>query len=130
MDGVFRAAALRRFGAGEIQALVAPRTLDEGVDVPEASLAVIVAGTRVKRQSVQRIGRVLRRTAEKREAKVLKIFVRGAADDPTLRSRDPFSSMMLASGRASIRLWPLDAGEIIDFILPAHQPGPTVLTRT
>ena len=53
-----RARTLAAFGSGNLQAIVSPHTLDEGIDVPDASLAIIVAGTRVKRQSIQRAGRV------------------------------------------------------------------------
>jgi len=55
-----RREALRRFGSGAVQCLVAVRTVDEGIDVPDAELCVIVGGTFSRRQRVQRIGRVLR----------------------------------------------------------------------
>ena len=40
--------------------LTAKRVLDEGLDVPEISTAIILASTTVERQWVQRRGRVLR----------------------------------------------------------------------
>ncbi|PZT91355.1 MAG: hypothetical protein DI630_29605, partial [Gordonia sp. (in: high G+C Gram-positive bacteria)] len=46
---------------GHAKALCAPRILDEGIDVPEADLAIVVSASRQSRQIVQRLGRVIRR---------------------------------------------------------------------
>ena len=61
-----RAAALERFNAGEANVLVSAQVLDEGLDVPEAEIAIIVGGSASTRRHVQRIGRVLRPGPEKR----------------------------------------------------------------
>jgi superfamily II DNA or RNA helicase len=55
-----RAELRRRFAAGDLQALVAIRCLDEGVDIPETERAFLLASTTNPRQYVQRRGRVLR----------------------------------------------------------------------
>jgi superfamily II DNA or RNA helicase len=46
---------------GVYPALVANQVLDEGVDVPEAKVAVVLGGTASTRQAKQRLGRILRR---------------------------------------------------------------------
>jgi superfamily II DNA or RNA helicase len=51
---------LSRFASGEYQALVAMKCLDEGVDVPPATSAVIMASSGNPREYIQRIGRVIR----------------------------------------------------------------------
>jgi superfamily II DNA or RNA helicase len=51
---------LRRFQTGEYKRVLTSRVLDEGVDVPDASIAVILSGSGSNRQFVQRLGRVLR----------------------------------------------------------------------
>ena len=61
-----RAAMLDRFRAGTATVLVSSQVLDEGLDVPEADIAVIVGGTASARRHVQRIGRVLRPRVGKR----------------------------------------------------------------
>lgn len=57
-----RRAILQDFDAGRIQALVAIRCLDEGVDVPSTKTAFILSSSTNPRQFVQRRGRVLRRS--------------------------------------------------------------------
>jgi superfamily II DNA or RNA helicase len=52
---------LQRFKQGEYRALVASRVLNEGVDVPEASVAIVLSGTGSTREYIQRLGRVLRK---------------------------------------------------------------------
>jgi superfamily II DNA or RNA helicase len=116
LDRETRRATLNRFERGQLSAIVAPRTLDEGIDVPDASLAIIVAGTRVKRQLIQRIGRVLRRSPDKPFARIVKLFVKGAADDPLSAGADAFSRALISSGRAKIAQWPSDAPEILVFV--------------
>jgi superfamily II DNA or RNA helicase len=37
-------------------ALVSARVLNEGIDVPDADVAIVVGGTRGEREHVQRIG--------------------------------------------------------------------------
>lgn len=55
-----RTELLARFSKGDYGALVAIRCLDEGVDVPAARQAIIMASTGNPRQFIQRRGRVLR----------------------------------------------------------------------
>ncbi len=52
---------LNRFAAGEYHAITCMRVLDEGVDVPQVSHAYLLASNTVKRQWIQRRGRILRR---------------------------------------------------------------------
>lgn len=65
---------LRLFRRGEIDVLVTCRALDEGINVPDASLAVIVASTASTRQRIQRLGRVLRPSPSKPHADIFTIF--------------------------------------------------------
>ena len=51
---------LQQFRAGTYRILVTSRVLNEGVDVPEASIAVVLSGTATEREHIQRLGRILR----------------------------------------------------------------------
>jgi superfamily II DNA or RNA helicase len=61
-----RERALKGFREGTLRALVSARVLNEGIDVPEADVAIIVGGTQGEREHVQRIGRLLRPSPGKR----------------------------------------------------------------
>lgn len=51
---------LEQFQSGVLQALLAKKVLDEGINIPEIRTAYILASTTVEREWVQRRGRVLR----------------------------------------------------------------------
>ncbi|HKV60217.1 MAG TPA: DEAD/DEAH box helicase family protein [Ktedonobacteraceae bacterium] len=55
-----RRAILERFRSGQYSKLVSGRVLNEGVDVPDCRVAIIVSGNSTKREYIQRLGRVLR----------------------------------------------------------------------
>jgi superfamily II DNA or RNA helicase len=57
-----RLAVLDGFARGDFPAIVANQVLDEGVDVPEAKIAVVIGGQASTRQAKQRLGRILRKT--------------------------------------------------------------------
>jgi len=57
---------LQKFKSGEYMVIVTSQVLDEGVDIPSASLGIILSGTGSPREYIQRLGRVLR----KQEGKV------------------------------------------------------------
>jgi superfamily II DNA or RNA helicase len=55
-----RTRALAGFRTGECPVLVSSQVLEEGFDVPDADLAIVVGGSASPRRHVQRVGRVLR----------------------------------------------------------------------
>ncbi len=52
---------VERFRAGDIRILITCRALDEGMDVPDVSVGIILSGTSLKRQRIQRMGRIIRK---------------------------------------------------------------------
>jgi superfamily II DNA or RNA helicase len=57
---------LTRFREGALRALVSSRVLNEGIDVPDAEVAIVVGGSLGQREHVQRVGRLLRPREGKR----------------------------------------------------------------
>ena len=55
-----RQEVLDRFRAGSLRALVSAQVLNEGIDVPDAEVGIVVAGRMGEREHVQRVGRLLR----------------------------------------------------------------------
>ena len=51
---------LERFRSGQYSKLVSGRVLNEGVDVPDANIALVISGNATSREYIQRLGRVLR----------------------------------------------------------------------
>jgi superfamily II DNA or RNA helicase len=61
-----RAEILARLNEGSYDAVVTSKVLNEGVDVPSANVAIVVSGSGSVREHVQRLGRILRKQADKR----------------------------------------------------------------
>jgi superfamily II DNA or RNA helicase len=72
----------------EYRAVVTSRVLNEGVDVPEAKIAIVLGGTSRPREYVQRLGRVLRKRGNK-EALLYEVVVRNTVDAGRSRRRRP-----------------------------------------
>jgi len=64
---------LTKFGNGKYKTIVTSQVLDEGVDVPDASVGIILGGTGSKREFIQRLGRLLRKK-ENKTAKLIEII--------------------------------------------------------
>jgi superfamily II DNA or RNA helicase len=62
---------LTRFKEGEYKAIVASHVLNEGVDVPDARVAIILSGTGSTREYVQRLGRILRKGSSESKLAIL-----------------------------------------------------------
>jgi superfamily II DNA or RNA helicase len=65
---------------------VTSKVLNEGVDVPSASVAIIVSGSGSVREHVQRLGRVLRKQGDKR-AVLYELVAGGTAETFTSERR-------------------------------------------
>ncbi len=65
-----REGILANFRIGLIDAMVAIKCLDEGIDVPACGTAYILASSRDPRQFIQRRGRILRRSPGKESATI------------------------------------------------------------
>ena len=78
------------FSNGTVEAIVAPRLLDEGIDVPEADFAVILASSRTQRQMIQRMGRIIRPKSDGRVARFAITYILDTSEDPALGAHEAF----------------------------------------
>jgi superfamily II DNA or RNA helicase len=76
IDRAEREQALAAFRSGELRVLVSAQVLNEGIDVPDAEVAIVVGGVRGPREHVQRVGRLLRPAPGKR-AFVYELVIEG-----------------------------------------------------
>lgn len=117
-----RDTVLAEFGGGRVRALVAPRLLDEGVDVPEADLAVVLAASRSRRQMIQRMGRVLRPKADGRAARFAVLYVVGTSEDPELGAHESFLEEALENAdEHQMFVGPNAAKDAVGYLLPVRR---------
>ena len=74
LDSNEREENLNNFKNGNLNVLVSCTALDEGFDMPEADGAMILSASSSKRQRIQRMGRVLRITANKQNALIVTVY--------------------------------------------------------
>ena len=73
--------ALERFCLGDIRILIACKAIDEGVDIPDAAVGIILSGTSVQRQRIQRLGRIIRKKEGKEQALLYYLHVTDSSED-------------------------------------------------
>jgi superfamily II DNA or RNA helicase len=82
-----RRAILEGFRSGKITKLVTGRVLNEGVDVPDANVAIVASGSASMREYIQRLGRVLR--PKPGEAQLYELISRRTTERNAARRRRP-----------------------------------------
>ncbi|MFW6246671.1 MAG: DEAD/DEAH box helicase [bacterium] len=78
---------LKKFASSECKVMVSVKSLDEGTNIPDCDMAIFVAGTKVKRQTIQRLGRILRTYDGKQTAKVYQLYVPYTKDYDWMKER-------------------------------------------
>lgn len=81
-----RSAILAGLADGSLGCVVTSKVLNEGVDVPTASVAIVLSGNASVREHVQRLGRVLRKAADKR-AILYELVAAGTGEESTSERR-------------------------------------------
>lgn len=110
---------MHQFRNGNLPVVVAPRVLDEGVDVPDADVAVVLAAFRSRRQMVQRLGRVLRVKDDGREARLVVVFASDTLEDPGRGAHEAFLDEILPVARGVDRLdADADPRAVADWLTP------------
>ena len=75
------------FKSGRYGAVVTSKVLDEGVDVPDADLGIIMSGTGSGRELIQRLGRILRPKQDGRKVRLVELVSRHTRETSTSAKR-------------------------------------------
>lgn len=84
MGQVARESTLKRFRDNQIRILISCRALDEGFDLPQADVGIILSSSSTERQKIQRLGRLLRPNNNKHFASLYYVYVRGSREEGPL----------------------------------------------
>jgi superfamily II DNA or RNA helicase len=74
------------FQAGHYSVIATSKVLNEGVDVPEAKVAIVLGGGASKREYLQRLGRILRKK-EPLQALLVEVLVRNTIEEGKVQRR-------------------------------------------
>ena len=78
---------IERFRTGEYSRIVTANVLDEGVDVPDANVAVVLSGSGSEREFTQRLGRILRPKADGGRAILYELVAEDTAEENVVERR-------------------------------------------
>jgi superfamily II DNA or RNA helicase len=78
---------LERFREGDYSRVVTANVLDEGVDVPDANVAVVLSGSGSEREFTQRLGRILRPKSDGGRALLYELVSEETAEERVARRR-------------------------------------------
>jgi RNA polymerase primary sigma factor len=115
---------LHELRVGAIDAVAAPRVLDEGIDVPDANLGIVISASRTRRQMIQRMGRILRRKPLGSGARFVILFASDTLEDPRTDERDGFMEEIQDVAESSWIFGPGDHERLTSFL---DFRGPEVL---
>ena len=81
---------IEAFNKGEVLALATSKVLNEGVNIPEASIAIVLSGSGSTREHIQRLGRILRPapTGKTKQAVLYEVVTTDTAEERTAERRN------------------------------------------
>ena len=82
-----RSEILSGFAEGKYLAIVTSKVLNEGVDVPDANVAIVISGSGSVREHVQRLGRILRRASPDKQATLYELIAADTSEAYTSARR-------------------------------------------
>lgn len=77
---------LDAFNRGDVLALATSKVLNEGVNIPDASVAIVLSGSGSSREHIQRLGRILRKKEDK-QAILYEVVARNTTEEYTSQKR-------------------------------------------
>ncbi|HLO48180.1 MAG TPA: DEAD/DEAH box helicase family protein [Kamptonema sp.] len=77
-----------KFHSGEYKTIIASHVLNEGIDVPDARIAIVLSGTGSEREYIQRLGRVLRKSKDENKLAILyEVVTENTSEERTSQRR-------------------------------------------
>ena len=105
------------FEDGKHELVAAPILLDEGIDVPSADLAIVLAASRSRRQMIQRMGRVLRKKNDARLARIAILYLKGTSEDPEMDVHETYIDLIMgAANDIKVFSFNTDNSKISEFL--------------
>lgn len=95
---------LEAFNKGDVLALATSKVLNEGVNIPEAAVAIVLSGSGSSREHIQRLGRILRKQPDK-EATLYEVITRDTTEEHISKRRSDarqFSEARYETGDAEL----------------------------
>lgn len=104
---------------GAVTSVSAPRLLDEGVDVPDCDLGIVIAASRSRRQMIQRLGRVIRLKDDGRPARFVILYAIDTVEDPGVEDVPEYLADILEHAAAVERFaLPGEEEELVEHLVP------------
>ena len=94
-DETERQKIIREFKEHNLQVLVAMKCLDEGIDIPNARIALLMSNGTNPREYIQRIGRVIRQAPGKKESEIYDFIAYSPTNDAVI-SREARRANLIA----------------------------------
>ena len=95
---------LQKFRSGDYSVIVVSHVLNEGVDVPDARVAILLSGSGSPREYIQRLGRVLRKGSSGKMALLYEVIAEQTSEEGVSRRRhqQPKTEPILETGQLSL----------------------------
>ena len=106
-----REAILRDHASGKIDMLIGMQMLDEGIDLPKARLAFMLSSSGNAKEFVQRTGRVIRWSKEKKKSEIVDFLAQVPFELETLSS---------AEQKSSVKLMLKESKRMLEYVMPAN----------
>lgn len=124
-----RTRILSDFREKRIRILISCKCLDEGIDVPDASVGIVLSSTSANRQRLQRLGRILRRSSQKGIAALYYLHVGASVENSvylTTKQKVSQAGKEEPFHQSFLKYLPLEK----DFIHPSYEELTSEYIRT
>ena len=101
-----RHSILQKFREGDYSSIVVSHVLNEGVDVPDARVAILLSGTGSTREYIQRLGRVLRKGSDGKVALLYEVIAEQTSEEGVSRRRHAVPKTDTDTGNRQLSLVP------------------------